>query len=227
MKKRLLALFGLFALTALLPASASAATPEAISVPTSATIFTGKLIDRIPGLPAKRPGITRFPTGVSTPFYGRISSPHPACATGRRYQFGYGNANEFVEEGGELVPHVSYGSASPVPKDGKWNTELESTWTEPIRFAVRVLPKDTVYQGVSYHCEGAVSPELVVGKSAFSACELARASKRGYAPSIRVLEQALREAEAHDWPVARQYREELKKARGYLPGIKRAVAQRC
>jgi len=193
-------------------------------IPTMATIYKGKLIDRIPGPPATRPGVTRRPTGVSIPFYGRISSPHPACATGRRYQFGsfQGSYGSFISNE-EMV----YGSASPVPEGGKWNTELENTWSQPIHFAVRVLPKDTVYKGVSYHCEEAVSPELVVDKSDFSPCELARASKRGYAPSVRVLKRLIREAESRDWPIARRYREELKKARSSWPAIRRAVTERC
>jgi hypothetical protein len=220
-----IALFTLVAGVALGSGSALAAEP--IAVPTTATIFKGKLIDRIPGPPATQPGVTRRPTGVSIPFYGRISSPHPACATDRRYQFGSGEEGKFVDEGGVLVPQIVYGSASPVPDDGKWRTELENTWSQPIRFVVRVLPKDTVYEGVPYHCEEAVSPELVVDKSDFSPCELARAAKRGYAPSVRVLKRLLREAESHGWPVARRYREELKKARRSLPVIKRAVAERC
>ena len=226
-KKAPLALLGLLALTALLPVSAPAANTDPIAVPTTATIFKGKLIDRIPGPPATRPGVTRRPTGVSIPFYGRISSPHPACATDRRYQFGFGEEGKFVEDAGVLVPQIVYGSASRVPGGGKWNTELENTWSQPIRFAVRVLPKDTVYKGASYHCEEAVSPELVVDKSDFSPCELARASKRGYAPSVRVLKRAIREAESRDWPIAQRYREELKTARSSLPAIRRAVIERC
>lgn len=161
------------------------------------------------------------------PFHGRISSPHPACATDRRYQFGSGKEGKFVEDAGVLVPQLVYGSASRVPHGGKWNTELENTWSQPIRFAVRVLPKDTVYKGASYHCEEAVSSELVVDKSDFSPCELARASKRGYAPSVRVLKRAIREAESRDWPIAQRYREELKTARSSLPAIRRAVIERC
>lgn len=227
MKKAPLALLGLLVLTALLPVSAPAANTDPIVIPTMATIFKGKLIDRIPGPPATQPGVTRRPTGVSIPFYGRISSPHPACATDRRYQFGSGEEGKFVEDAGVLVPQFVYGSASPVPDGGKWNTELENTWSQPIRFAVRVLPKDTVYKGASYHCEEVVSPEIVVDKSAFSPCKLAQAAKRGFAPAVRVMKRLLEQADAHNWPIARRYREELRLYRSYWPGIKRAVAQRC
>lgn len=227
MKKAPLALLGLLVLTALLPVSAPAATTDPIAIPTMATIFKGKLIDRIPGPPATQPGVTRRPTGVSIPFYGRISSPHPACATDRRYQFGSGEEGKFVEDAGVLVPQFVYGSASPVPDGGKWNTELENTWSQPIRFAVRALPKDTVYKGASYHCEEVVSAEIVVDKSTFSPCKLAQAAKRGYAPAVRVMKGLLEQADAHNWPVARRYREELKQYKSYWPGIERAVAQRC
>lgn len=220
-------LCGLLVVVALSPVSASAAATETVAIPTMATIFKGKLIDRIPGPPATRPGITRRPTGVSIPFYGRISSPHPACATERHYQFGSGEEGKFVEEAGVLVPQIVYGSASPVPNSGKWHTELENTWSQPIRFVVRVLPRDTVYNGISYHCEETVSPELVVDKSDFSPCELARASKRGYAPSVRVLKRLISEAESHNWPIAQRYRGELKKARRSLPAIRRAATERC
>jgi hypothetical protein len=114
-----------------------------------------------------------------------------------------------------------------VPESGKWDTELENTWSNPLHFAIRVLPKETVYKGTSYRCEEVLSPEIVVDRRAFSPCKLARAAKRGYAPAVRVMKRLLEQADAHNWPVARRYREELKQYRSYWPGIKRAVAQRC
>lgn len=84
-RKAPLALLGLLALTALLPVSAQAANTDPIAVPTMATIFKGKLIDRIPGPPATRPGVTLRPTGVSIPSTGashrRILLAPPIGAT--------------------------------------------------------------------------------------------------------------------------------------------------
>jgi hypothetical protein len=216
-KKAPFALLGLLAFAALLPVSAPAATTDAVVIPTTATIFKGKLIDRVPGPPSTQLGPARRPNGVSIPFYGRISSPHPACAIDRAYEFGW------FEAGGEFPD----GSPGPVTEDGKWHTELENTWSQPLHFAIRVLSKEIVYKGVSYRCEEAFSPEIIVDRNDFSPCKLAQAAKRGYAPAIRTTKRLLREAEAHDWPVARRYREELKKHKTYWPGIKRAVTQHC
>jgi hypothetical protein len=219
-----LTLLGLFTLAALLPVSVPAATTDAVVVPTTATIFEGKLIDRIPGPPSNRLGPTPRPNGVSVPFYGRVSSEHPACAVRRTYEFGsyVGSHRSFISN-----EELSFGSPGPVPEGGKWHTELESTWSDPIHFAIRVLPKETVYKGVSYHCEEAVSPEVVVGRSDFSPCKLALAAKRGYVPAVRLMKRLLHQAEAHNWPVAHRYREELKKYRNYWPAIKQAATQRC
>jgi hypothetical protein len=223
-KRALSAALGLLALNAFLPVSAPAEDTEPIAIPTSATIFNGKLIDRIPNPPSARLGPTRRPNGVSVPFYGRISSSQPACVRGRAYQFGSypGSYPGFISK-----EEFSFGGSNHVPEGGKWFTELESTWSRPLVFAIRVPPKNVVYKGVTYRCEEVISPEIVVDKSDFTPCKLARAAKRGYAPAIKVTKRLLREAEAHKWPIARRYRKDLKRYRSYWPAIRQEVARRC
>jgi hypothetical protein len=221
-------LLGIFLLAVLASGSSKAVAAEPIAIPTTATIFAGKLIDRTPNPPSSaRPGSTRrLLDGVSIPFYGRISSSRPACLKERDYQFGWRPGSYPGLDASEA--EFSFGPGSNrVPESGKWHTELEETWSRPLRFAIRVLPKKIVHRGLSYLCEETVSPEIVVDKSDFTPCKLARAAKRGYAPVISLHKRLLREAEANDWPIARRYHKDLKRYRSYWPGIKRAVARRC
>jgi hypothetical protein len=229
MRPRATSLFGIFLLAVLTSGSSKAVAAEPIAIPTTATIFAGKLIDRTPNRPSSAPPGSlrrlRLRDGVSVPFYGRISSSLPACVNGRRYQFGWypGSYPGFISN-----EEFSFsGGGNRVPKRGKWYAELESTWSRPLVYAIRVLPKKIVQNGLTYLCEETISPELVVDKSDFTPCKLARAAKHGYAPAIRLHKRLLREAEANDWPVARRYRRDLKMYRRYWPGIKRAVARRC
>jgi len=228
MRPRATSLLGILLLAVLALSSSMAVAAQPIAIPTTVTISTGKLIDRTPNRPFSAPpgSLRRLRDGVSVPFYGRVSSSLPACVSGRRYQFAWHPGSYPGVDASEA--EFSFGPGSNrVPDNGKWYTEIEETWSRPLVYAIRVLPKRIVRKGRTYLCEETISPELVVDKRAFTPCKLARAAKRGYAPAIRLHKRLLREAKASDWPIARRYRNDLKRYRSYWPSIKRAVARRC
>lgn len=195
-----------------LPGASEAIAAEPIVVSTTATINKGKLIDEYPGPPP--PGST----DLDLPFFGRISSDHPACRIRRSYDLGR------IEPDGEFVPIGS----TTVPPSGKWTFGLAGRISRPYYIAIRVKPRDTVYHGVAYRCEEVTSDTVTEDASDFTPCKRARAAKRGYAPAIRSTKRIIRQAEArNDNATAHAYRRRLKEFKSHRRSIWRAVKTRC
>lgn len=212
MRKARIVLLVLLTCTVMLLAAVAATAADTVTVPTTATITKGKLIDEYPGPPP------RGSTDLDLPFFGVISSESPACRLPRKYEIGK------IESSGEFT---SIGGTT-APKTGKWTFGLYGKISEPMSVAVRVLPRRTTYQGASYLCEEVISPSVAEDKNDFTPCKVARAGKRGYTPAIRTTRRLIREAKAHNNEKdAAIYRRQLKRFQRYWPSIKRAVQRRC
>lgn len=210
--KTSIALVGLLALAILAGVPGGAAAVDEVVVPTTATINKGPLIDEYPGPPP--PGTA----DLEMPFFGKISTSHPACRIRRPYQLGR------VEPDGEFT----WLGATTVKESGKWRFGLVGEPPEPMSMAVRVLPKTTVYEGTTYRCEEVISSTVPFDKSDFTPCLIARAEQRGYLPGIRTLKQQIRRAKANNLDeLVRVYRKRLKDFRAQHDNIKRAVQNRC
>lgn len=208
-KKASITLFLTLAFIALSATKVIAA--ETIVVPTTATINKGKLIDEYPGPYSGS-------TDVELPFYGKISSGHPACRNWRAYEIGR------VEPDSEFSPL----GRTTVQESGRWRFGLLGKVSRPSAIAIRVLPRDTTYRGTSYRCEETVSKTVTNDGADYTPCKLARAAKRGYAPAIRSTRRVVRRAEArNDQTTARFYRGQLRKFRTYRRSIWRAARIRC
>lgn len=211
MRKAPFALFALVTVVAFSPGSAVSAAAESVAIPTTVTISKGKLIDEYPGPPP--PGTT----DLDMPFYGRISPSSPACRVRRPYELGR------IEEG-EFVPMGS----TTVSVSGKWVFGLAGEPPKPMAVAVRVPPKTTVSNGVSYRCEEAISSTVSFDENDFTPCLLARAEQRGYLPAVRRTKQELRRAEATNQDdLAAAMRRRLRDYRARHGSIERAVRNRC
>ena len=192
----------------LCPSWSSAASGEEVTSSTTATIHRGLLGDNYPGAPP------RGSTDLYIPYYGRIKASQPACETSREWEFGR------IYPGGDFSPIAGPGE----DEGGKWLANIFGKATRPETYVVRVLPDKRSYKGVAYLCEEVTSEPLLIDRSDFSKCEIAKAEWRGYVPGIKLLRHELNEAKAkHNDDEVRRIEDRLRSFRNRREALRRTA----